>query len=273
MEWYYAKDDQQHGPVPEAELYRLARSGELSPDDLIWNPAMGDRWAPASTFPDLFERRPPALSAHPPAAAPPPHAGGPVENAEITRRARASLEGRWGLAIGVTLVYGLLTNLPSSASEDIGWLVELLIEGPLQVGIATFFLNLTRNRPAEFPQLFEGFRTFGNALGAYLLTTLFILLWSLLLIIPGIIAALSYAMAFYILADSPELGPMDAISRSKRIMDGHKWRLFCLGFRFLGWILLSVFLTLGIGLLWVFPYMAASFAQFYETVRDDWRTL
>jgi uncharacterized membrane protein len=97
---------------------------------------------------------------------------------------------------------------------------------------------------------------------------LFILLWTLLLIIPGIIAAISYSMTFYILADDNSIGAMDAIDKSKKMMDGYKWKCFCLGLRFLGWALLCI-LTLGIGFLWLMPYMQVSMAKFYDDVKAN----
>ena len=90
----------------------------------------------------------------------------------------------------------------------------------------------------------------------------------LLLIIPGIIAALSYSMTFYILADDNSIGAMDAIKKSKKMMDGYKWKYFCLGLRLLGWALLCV-LTLGIGFLWLIPYAQVSVAKFYDDVKAN----
>jgi len=98
--------------------------------------------------------------------------------------------------------------------------------------------------------------------------SLFILLWSLLLIIPGIIAALSYSMTFYILADDNSIGAMDAINKSKKMMYGYKWKYFCLGLRFLGWAILCI-LRLGIGFLWLSPYVHVSVTKFYEDIKEN----
>ena len=88
-----------------------------------------------------------------------------------------------------------------------------------------------------------------------------------MLIIPGIIAAYAYSMAFFIMADNPSVGALEAIRRSKAIMRGRKAKLFCLDLRFLGWGILCL-LTLGIGFLWLVPYIQASHAHFYEDVRQ-----
>jgi uncharacterized membrane protein len=85
----------------------------------------------------------------------------------------------------------------------------------------------------------------------------------LLLIIPGIMAGLSYSQTFYILSEDPSIGAMDAIRKSKEMMYGNRWKLFCLGLRFIGWLLLCI-LTLGIGFIWLAPYMAVSMAKFYD---------
>ncbi|MBM4152672.1 MAG: DUF975 family protein, partial [Kiritimatiellaceae bacterium] len=81
-----------------------------------------------------------------------------------------------------------------------------------------------------------------------------------------IIALCAYSMTFYILAEDPTAGPLDAITRSKEMMRGHKWKYFCLSCRFIGWILLAI-CTLGIGFLWLGPYMQTTFAHFYDDVR------
>jgi uncharacterized membrane protein len=100
---------------------------------------------------------------------------------------------------------------------------------------------------------------------AYLLIIIFTILWALLLIVPGIIAAISYSMTFYIMADNKEMNAQDAIRKSKELMKGNKYRYFCLACRFIGWFLLSI-LSLGIGFLWLVPYFMTSNARFYESL-------
>jgi sugar phosphate permease len=90
--------------------------------------------------------------------------------------------------------------------------------------------------------------------------------WRMSFIIPGIIKSYSYAMSFYIKHDHPEYDWKQCIDESRRMMDGHKWQLFCLDFSFIGWNLLG-FLCCGIGLLWVAPYEMASRANFYENLK------
>jgi len=190
-----------------------------------------------------------------------------TENVVLMQKARESLKGKWGLAIGTFVVYILIT-IALQKIPIIGPIASLIVSGPLALGLAIFSLSISRNQDAKLEQIFQGFNNFGTALGASLLISLFIILWMLLLIIPGIIASISYSMTFYILADDNSISAMDAIDKSKKMMDGYKWKYFCLGLRFFGWALLCV-LTLGIGFLWLVPYMQISIAKFYDDVKAN----
>lgn len=190
-----------------------------------------------------------------------------TENVVLMQMARESLKGKWGLAIGTFVVY-MLIAMALQIIPIVGPITSLIITGPLAMGLAIFSLAISRNQEAKLEQIFQGFNNFGTALGAYLLMVLFILLWMLLLIIPGIIAAISYSMTFYIIADDNSIGAMDAIDKSKKMMDGYKWKYFCLGCRFIGWALLCI-LTIGIGFLWLMPYMQVSMAKFYDDVKAN----
>ena len=114
--------------------------------------------------------------------------------------------------------------------------------------------------------MFGYFSFWKTTAAARLLQTLYILLWSLLFIIPGIIAAYSYSMTGYILAENPNMPADEAIARSKQMMDGNRWRLFCLQISFIGWSILSSLLTFGIGDLWLTPYRQAASAVFYREI-------
>lgn len=179
-------------------------------------------------------------------------------------RARDSLRGQWGLAVSGAAIYALVVF--ANVVPILGALVSLLVAGAMSIGLARFSLAIGRKTPTKLSDIFTGFDTFGVGLGAYLLQALFVMLWCLLLIVPGIIAALSYAMTFYIIAEEPALGPLQAIAKGKQLMQGHKWELFCLGLRFVGWSLLCV-LSLGVGFLWLLPYMLVTVAHFYDDIR------
>lgn len=190
-----------------------------------------------------------------------------TENAILMKQARESLAGKWKLAIGAFVIYELIL-IAIQEMPKIGWAASLIIAGPMALGMSIFSLSLSRNQEPKLEQIFKGFERFGVALSAYLLTTIFVVLWSLLLLIPGIMAGYSYAMAFYILADDKSIGAMEAIDRSKRMMYGSRWKLFYLSCRFIGWGLLCI-LTLGIGFLWLIPYTQISIAKFYDDLKAD----
>ena len=133
------------------------------------------------------------------------------------------------------------------------------------VGYAKFNLNLVDKKNAAFETLFEYFSHWKTTTITRLLRALYVFLWSLLFIIPGIVAGFSYAMTDYILAEDPELTADEAISQSKSIMMGNKWRFFCLQFSFIGWDILAT-LAFGVGHLWLTPYKQAAYAAFYREV-------
>ena len=199
-----------------------------------------------------------------------------TSNKDLMTQARKSLSGRWGLAVGTFFVYmlimGGLGNLNYAFSSD-GLkiainLAPLLLGGAFALGVATFSLAIARDEDAKLEMIFSGFKYYIKTLGLFLLMMLFILLWMLLLIVPGFIAAISYSMAFYIMRDNPDIKAMEAIDASKKMMYGYKWKYFCLGFRFIGWIILGI-LSLGIGFLWIAPYMSISQAKFYDDVKAN----
>jgi len=256
MQWHYARQGQQFGPVDGAELRRLAQEGRISPDDLVWNHTLGDRWVPASTVPNLF-----AGTSSPIATG----SGGMTHNRDLMRMARESLRNHWGLGVTVAIVYFAII-VGVGFIPVAGSIAQFLIAGPMALGLYLVFMMLARRSPAELGQLFQGFERFGTALVAHLFMTIFIMLWSLLLIIPGIIASLSYAMTYFIIADDPTVEALQAITRSKEMMSGHRWKLFCLYWRFFGWAILCI-LTMGIGYLWLAPYMQTTLAHFYDDVR------
>ncbi len=196
-----------------------------------------------------------------------------TENTTLMRAARESLKGQWGLAIGTFLIFTLLTSAPGSVRAHGSFLtisstLTLIIGGPLSLGAAIFALTISRGKEARLEQIFQGFNNFSNAFVAYLLLALYILLWTLLLIIPGIIAALGYSMTFYIIADDPNIKPQDALNKSKTMMNGHKLKLFYLGLRFFLLALLCI-LTLGIGFLWLVPYVHVTMAKFYDDINGN----
>lgn len=181
----------------------------------------------------------------------------------IRAQARELLAGRWNIFALIWFVYVLIEGAAASLPGS-----SLLIMGPFALGLTIISLRVVRREGINVEMLFEGFRDFARSLVASLLIMLFVALWSLLLIIPGIIAALSYSMTFYILADNPDLTASEAITKSKIMMFGHKTELFWLYLSFIGWAILCL-LTAGIGFFWLLPYIYTSTAIFYENLKEE----
>ncbi len=135
----------------------------------------------------------------------------------------------------------------------------------INVGYSSFSLDLVDGKRGEIGTLFAYFKHWKVCVLSNLLRALYVFLWSLLFVIPGIIAAYSYMMVPYIVADNPDISPSEALRRSKSMMRGNRWRLFCLEISFIGWAILSL-LTLGIGCLWLTPYVETSLAEFYREI-------
>ena len=169
--------------------------------------------------------------------------------------ARAAILMLGAAVIGIMLIVLLVTSL-----------VRIFVTNPIEVGCQNFFVR-NSDAPAELGEIKRGFHPYWRNVGAMLLRGLFLFLWTLLLIVPGIIKAYSYRMVPYILADDPTISGMDAITLSRRMMDGQKWNAFVLDLSFIGWFLLSA-VTLGlVGIFYTNPYVYATHAELYQTLK------
>ncbi len=205
------------------------------------------------------------------------------QNQEYKNEALKALSGSWPHSLVATIIYlAILSFLampsymisfgitfPSYISEGSG-IIFILIVYPMALGFTNSFRllyetgdnRLTRN---AFSLGFDNW--IHNVLGM-LLTSVFIVLWSLLFLIPGIIKCFSYAMTPYILIEHPEMSVNKAIDESIYLMDGHKFDYFYLGLSFIGWIILSI-LSFGIGFIWLIPYMQTTMAAFYADLKKE----
>ena len=183
------------------------------------------------------------------------------ENLLMMRRAKEQLANKWGnVAVG-SLIYIVIMAIASST-----YLVELIIYGPLTFGYYLYLAcNIDRGEN-NFNLLFKGFERFADTFVAGLLMSLAIGIGFVLLIVPGIIACCGFALTFFIMVDDPNISGIDALKQSWLMMRGQKWNLFCLWFRFIGWILLTI-LTCGIGSILLQPYMIAATQNFYRKLR------
>lgn len=141
--------------------------------------------------------------------------------------------------------------------------IQFFLNAIFSLSNAYVYLNVARGEGAEISDAFYGFSNIGKALGLYFIMNLFIFLWSLLFIIPGIIKSYEYRFAFFVLVDNPEMSIFECLKTSKEITDGNKGQLFLLDLSYIGWYLLSI-VTLGIHMIWIGPRIETSFACAYE---------
>lgn len=186
---------------------------------------------------------------------------------KVREIARNSLKGYWKPMFLAVLIYYLLTTaignilalifyydlndvymsigVPELVSDTVkyveygGALYDFIVGGPFMLGLYSLLLTFFRMKKVDNSLIFEGFGSFIKAFMLQFLITIRVALWSLLLVIPGIIAAYRYSQAFFVLADHPEYTATQCINESKRLMNGNKWRLFCIQFSFIGWSLLA----------------------------------
>ncbi len=215
---------------------------------------------------------------------------------EMRSEALHVLRGKWSDPFLATLVVALIsmvaqlgfqlssffimygrTDVPIQkmmSFSSLGMLLWLLFVLPLTYGFELCFLRFSRGREESVREMFQaGFKEdYGRSLATMLLVNVFVMLWSLLLIIPGIIKWYAYSMTVYIAEDEPQLSAMDCIDKSMAMMKGHKWQLFLLDLSFIGWFLLCL-LTFGIGFLWLVPYQRMTRVQFYEQLKAEGQAL
>ena len=203
-----------------------------------------------------------------------------MDRGELKRNAKKSLRGNYGSAILVLLVLGILTGLPAmippifqDSSEQtqniviiIVSLISVFISSLLTLGAISFFMKVSRNKKVDFGELFNKTGLWVTCLVAMIMISIFTSLWTLLLVIPGIIAAYRYRLTPYVIVDNPGIGGIDAITKSKELMKGYKMDLFVLDLSFIGWNILAV-CTLGLLYFWLAPYMNTTYANFYNEVK------
>lgn len=224
-----------------------------------------------------------------------------MEYSTLRKRARENLRGKWGISVAAAFVAALFGALVSSSGGVVSFTQNLdeelvyelpdtiiqmiallasvggvlgfasfVIGGTVQLGYCKFLLNQHDGQPHSLSDLFSQFDRFGTGFAQAFLQGLYVFLWSLLFVIPGIVKSFSYAMTPFLLAEYPELTANQAITLSRKIMNGHKLDLFFLGLTFIGWSLLNI-LTLGIGSLFLNPYVNATWAAFYRQLQAETR--
>ena len=243
----------------------------------------------------------------------------------IRALARQSLKGHWKSAALAVLIYTICTEVPAiiiyalfggfseealmseeffTPGDGLVSVYSILVAGAFTFGLTVYFLDLIRLKKTDTGMIFSGFGYYFKTMGLYVVMSVLIILWTLLLIVPGIIAAFRYSQAFYILADDPSKGVMQCIRESKEMMKGNKANYLWLQLSFIGWYVLTcagiviasviavtvaivapgdasfviamailgigVVVTL-IGIMFLMPYVMAATTIFYEMANGNLR--
>ena len=216
---------------------------------------------------------------------------------EQKQAAKNDLKGKWGVSIGsylmATYVPMNVVMLPAvflvfagaffgiagndilgfsmvSVSYLLLFVPLFMVCGPLYMGYYLFNLRIARGDAVGWALPYRCFTdgVYGRLTKGYFMWTLIILLWSMLLFVPGIIKGLSYAQMPYLMMDHPEMTWREAMKESARMMHGHKWDLFVLGMSFFGWFVLAYF-TSYISMVYSGPYMYQALANFYRDLKGE----
>ena len=197
-----------------------------------------------------------------------------MENNQIMKEAQESLKGKWGISIAACLIAGVITIMITILggyliNEDWGGnLLSLFVTPPIGVGLALFFLNIHSGNKLEIKTIFNPFNdVWLNSVLAYFMMIVIILIGFLLFFIPGVIATLMFSQVLYIIAEDNKIDPYNALVKSKKMMEGNKWKLFKIWLIILLLAIVCI-LTLGIGFIWLAPYQNAVYAKFYNVIKQ-----
>ncbi len=190
-----------------------------------------------------------------------------MNRAQLKEAAKQQISGNIGMffiCMLITVGLSCLSFIPIIGSIVVGFVITPAIS----FGLAKIVLGMTNGEKVDINNLFSGFSNIGPCIVLYIMISIFTFLWSLLLVVPGIIKALSYSMSWYILVENPEMSPSEALNASKAMMDGHKADLFVLYLSFIPWFLL-ISVTFGIASIYVAPYMQTTVANFYLSIKNE----
>ncbi len=192
-----------------------------------------------------------------------------MNRVELKSAAKCQIKGKIGVLFLITLIIGLISGAAGSVLALIpggGLVATIIITPAFTLSLVRVYIALFKGETPKVGDAFSGFDDFWAAFKVIFFTGLFTWLWSLLFIIPGIVKAISYSMAPYILAENKGKPALECIKESKEMTNGHKRDLFVLGLSFIGWILLCT-VTFGIAYIWVGPYMQATYTNAYYSLK------
>ena len=189
--------------------------------------------------------------------------------AELKSMAKQQIQGKIGILFVITLIIGVLSALAGVVLGLIpggGLVASIIITPAFALSLIRVYLDVIAGGTPQAGHAFTGFDDFWAAFKVTFLVGLYTFLWSLLFVIPGIVKTFSYSMSMYILAENKGKSARECIAESKAMTNGHKMELFVLSLSFFGWILLGC-ITLGIAFIWVNPYMLATTANAYKSLK------
>lgn len=190
-----------------------------------------------------------------------------MDRVTLKSAAKSQIKGHIGILFVISLLSGLIGGALGSIPV-VGSIASMFISAAFSLAVINIYMGITEGRKPEVGDLFSQFNNIIPAFCTSFLVGLYTFLWSLLFVIPGIVKACSYSQAMYILAEDPTIGASEAINRSKAMMEGHKMEYFLLGLSFMGWSILGAF-TLGILYIWLIPYMSATYANYYKSLKGE----
>ncbi len=180
-----------------------------------------------------------------------------MNRAELKANAKQQIKGNVFILLVITVLTGIIA----------GTMVGSLLVPALSISLCAIYLGMANGEKASVGNMFCRVGTFFKSWWLMILISIFTSLWSILLVIPGIIKGLSYSMAPYVMAEHPDWKARACLSESKRIMKGHVGELFVLQLSFIGWHILGG-ITFGIAYIWIIPYICQTTANFYNAIKE-----
>lgn len=192
-----------------------------------------------------------------------------MNRAELKAAAKSQISGKIGILFVIMLIIGLISGIAGAILSGLpggGLIVSIIITPAFSLSLIRVYLEVVKGNEPKAADAFCGFDDFWSAFKVTFLVGLFTFLWSLLFVIPGIIKSFSYSMSTYILAENKGKPALECIKESKAMTEGHKMDLFVLSLSFIGWAFLCA-ITFGIAGIWVVPYMQATYANAYNSLK------
>ncbi|MDO4743103.1 MAG: DUF975 family protein [bacterium] len=193
-----------------------------------------------------------------------------MDRVGLKANAKQQIKGKIGILFLISLIIAVISGIASfilGLIPVVGSVASTVIVTPaFALSLTRVYLMVIRGEKPEAKDSFCGFDDFWSAFKVTFLIGWFTFLWSMLFVIPGIIKSYSYSMSMYVLAENKGKPALECIEESKTMTNGHKGELFVLDLSFIGWILLGI-ITIGIAYIWVVPYMEATYANAYQSLK------